>query len=51
MCQYGDPVVRVLGLPAPATVGSIRTLELPGLILSDIWDPELVEPTTCLLFQ
>jgi hypothetical protein len=26
-------------------VGSIRTLELPGLILSDIWDPELVKPT------
>jgi hypothetical protein len=28
MRQYGDPVVRVLGLPVLATVGSIRTLEL-----------------------
>ena len=45
MRKYGQPVVRVLDLPAPATVGSIRTLELLGLILSDIWDPDLVEPT------
>ena len=43
--QYGDPVVHVLGLPAPAKVGSICILELPGLILSDLWDPELMEST------
>ena len=50
--HYGDPVVRVLGIPALATVvGSIRTLGFPGLILSDIWDPELVEPTMAPVFQ
>jgi hypothetical protein len=45
MRKCGEPIVHVLGLPAPATVGSIRTLELLGLISFDIWDPDLVEPT------
>jgi hypothetical protein len=41
---FGPAVIRLLAAPALATLGDPPPETAPGLILSDVWDPDIVSP-------
>jgi hypothetical protein len=41
---FGPAVIRLLAAPALATLGDFPFATVPGLILLDVWDPDIVAP-------
>jgi hypothetical protein len=44
MSVFGPAVIRLLAAPTLATLGDFPSATVPGLILSDFWDPDIVAP-------